>query len=198
MNALQQDIIGTIRKHGASRTVEICEDLMPLGYGGTMSFDDFKSYITKTISKMKSEGHVIGEDRPTPGSKPVRYWSLPKECNGVNHVKLTPTATIIQQRLVLPSGEYIDDDQFDDPAEMASDVVDAEQAPKPSPLLDYLIAEAEQSPAVDVEFKAKTGHFPMTITDALMLFGRKDLEGQYMSAFLQGIAAAERHHGIAE
>lgn len=78
MNALQQDIINIIRRNYSITTADICDKLEPLGYGGNMSFDDFKRHIGKTISKMRAEGHVTGEDRPNPGTKPIRYWMLPE------------------------------------------------------------------------------------------------------------------------
>jgi hypothetical protein len=117
-----------------------------------MSFDDFKSHITKTISKMKAEGHVIGEDRPTPGSKPVRYWSLPE-----SH-------------------------------EMASDVVEAEQAP------EILAPDYEPSSVAFVLHKK-----PMSAAKILKEFANCAFEDDGpLGAFLDGIAAAERFHGIAE
>jgi hypothetical protein len=171
MNALQKDIINTIRKHGASRTVEICEDLIPLGYGGAMSFDDFKTWIGKTISKMKAEGHVIGDDRPNPGTKPVRYWSLPEA------------------------------------AEMASDVAEVEQSPEtyrdtwtnpPAAEVEFkaapVIPEPDYEPAT-VAFRKS----PMSAAKILREFADLGFEDdRALGAFMDGIAAAERHHGISE
>jgi hypothetical protein len=167
MNALQQDIINTIRKHGASRTVEICEDLMPLGYGGTMNFDDFKSYIGKTISKMKAEHKVLGEDRPTPGSKPVRYWSLPEATEMASDVA---EAGFWNER----------------PVSMAPAFLNQKQAPEiPAP--DY-------DPST-VAFVKR----PMSAAKILKEFANCAFEDDRpLGAFLDGIAAAERFHGISE
>jgi hypothetical protein len=169
MNALQQDILNTIRKHGASRTVEICEDLMPLGYGGTMSFDDFKTWIGKTISKMKAEGHVIGEDRPNPGTKPVRYWALPEAVNQQMTTEMESDIAEIEQ------GEWSDAKTFE---------CEPEQAPE--------IPEPDYEPS-SVAFRK----VPMTVDRAICALGEAGFSHDDMPAFMSGIAAAERHHGIA-
>jgi hypothetical protein len=172
MNALQQDIINTIRKHGASRTVEICEDLMPLGYGGTMNFDDFKSYIGKTISKMKAEGHVIGEDRPNPGTKPVRYWALP--------------VPVTEESLA---------------TEMDSDIAEIEQGEwSDAKTFECEPKQAPEIPAPD--YDPSTVAFvkrPMSAAKILREFANLGFDDdRAIGAFMDGIAAAERYHGIAE
>jgi hypothetical protein len=193
MNALQLDIIETIKRHGPMTTAEICEYLEPLGYGGLGSYEDYKRHIGKTISKMKSEGHVTGKERPNPGTKPLMYWGLPGSEN------LGDWAYHGKERLV--THESVTAVPPENYAEMASDVVEAEQAGEWSDSKTFE-CQPEQAPEIpEPDYDPSTVAFPkrpMTLTDALMLFGRKDLEGQYMSAFLQGIAAAERFHGIAE
>jgi hypothetical protein len=172
MNALQQDIINTIRKHGASRTVEICEDLIPLGYGGAMSFDDFKTWIGKTISKMKAEGHVIGEDRPNPGTKPVRYWSLPEP--------------VTEESLA---------------TEMDSDIAEIEQGEwSDAKTFEHKPDQHQEIPAPN--YDPRTVAFvkrPMSAAKILREFANLGMEDdRAMGVFMDGIAAAERHHGIAE
>jgi hypothetical protein len=182
MNALQIDIISILSSNGALRTADICERLEDRGYGGTMSYEQFKAHITKTISKMKADGHAIGEDRPNPGTKPVRYWALP---------------------------EPVVNDQMT--TEMASDVAEVEQSHGPSLSLDDMMKQFEHEPDVEIVFddgsklecaeirKILPSNKPMSAVKILREFANLGFEDdRALGAFMDGIAAAERHHGIAE
>jgi hypothetical protein len=86
---------------------------------------------------------------------------------------------------------------------MASGVVEAEQAPPPSPLVDFLIAEAEREPEIPApDYKPSTVAFPkrpMSAAKILKEFANLGMEDdRAMGVFMDGIAAAERFHGIAE
>jgi hypothetical protein len=155
MNALQKDIIHLISRHGPMTSSQLQDRLNTTELGYNFELE----HISKTASKMKSNGLLVGEDRPNPGTKPVRYWALPEP--------------VSEESLA---------------AEMASDVAEVEQAPEiPAP--DY-----EPSSVAFVLHKK-----PMSVRKALSEYaGLGHDEDRYLGAFMDGIAAAERHHGIAE
>ena len=76
MNQSYKDIITIIQRRGPITTGEVCEHLEPLGYGGGMKWQDYRDTIAKQLGYLKSKGDLIGEDRPQPKGKPLRFWSL--------------------------------------------------------------------------------------------------------------------------
>lgn len=183
MNQLQKDILHFIQEDGPITTADLCAQLDSLGYGRTIDWDKFKSNIGKTISKMKAEGHVIGEDRPNPGTKPVRYWALPE-------ADQSGEAT-----------EMVKPDQFEDKLEMVeqagewSDAKTFEETPKEK-MNDFLLDKLKEKECT--EWKQLLPSKPMSVSKSLDLFKEACLDEAMMPSFLDGIAAAERHHGISE
>jgi hypothetical protein len=167
MNALQKDIIHLITRHGSMTSSQLQDRLntTELGYNFELS------HISKTASKMKSNGLLTSTERPNPGTKPVTYWALPE---------------VVNQQMT---------------TEMASDVAEVELAPPPSPLVDFLIAEAERIPEIPApDYEPSTVAFPkraMSVSQAMQEYADMDYDDP-LGAFLAGIAAAERFHGIAE
>jgi hypothetical protein len=167
MNAREQDIIYLIDRHGSMTSAQLQDYLTAPRYGYNLEVEQ----ISKIASKMKSNGLLVGEDRPNPGTKPVRYWSLPEA------------------------------------AEMASDVAEVEQSPEtyrdtwtnpPSAEVEFkaapVIPEPDYEPAT-VAFRKS----PMSAAKILREFANLGMEDdRAMGVFMDGIAAAERHHGIAE
>ena len=187
MNPLQQDIISIISRHGPLRTVDICSHLEPLGYGGNMSYEQFKEYVGKIVSKMKAEHKVASEKRPFPKSKPITYWALPPVVNqemttGVSHESVTAVppehyTEFEADKAKLARGEWSDAKTFECEPEQA------EEMPKP-------------------DYDPRTVAFPkspMSAVKILREFANLGFEDdRAMGVFMDGIAAAERHHGIAE
>jgi hypothetical protein len=159
MNAREQDIISIIKRHGpmTSAGLQVWLTMPALGYNLEIE------QISKIASKMKSNGLLVGEDRPNPGTKPVRYWSLPE-----------------------PSTEEYS------ATEMASDIAEVQQG-------EWSDAKTFESTPECTEWKKLLPSKPMSAAKILREFANLGMEDdRAMGVFMEGIAAAERYHGIAE
>lgn len=170
MNAREQDIISIIKRHGPMTSAGLQAWLTMPALGYNLEIEQ----ISKIASKMKSNGLLTGEDRPNPGTKPVRYWSLPEQV--VNDQMTTEMASDVAE---VEQGEWSDAKTFECDPEQAQEI--------PAP--DY-----EPSSVAFVLHKK-----PMSAAKILREFANLGMEDdRAMGVFMDGIAAAERHHGIAE
>lgn len=168
MNPREYDITNLIRRHGPMTSAELQGHLTHPHYGYNLEVEQ----ISKIASKMKSHGLLTGEDRPNPGTKPVRYWALPEPVSEESLV-----TEIESDMAEIEQGEWIDAKTFECKPEQA------EEMPKP----DY-------EPST-VAFRKS----PMSAAKILREFANLGMEDdRAMGVFMDGIAAAERHHGIAE
>ncbi len=166
MNARELDIHTLISAHGPLTSAQLQDYLTQPRYGYNLEVEQ----ISKIASKMKSNGLLVGEDRPNPGTKPVRYWSLPKP------VAEESLATEMDSDIAeIEQGEWSDAKTFE---------CEPEQAPE--------IPEPDYEPS-SVAFRK----VPMTVDRAICALGEAGFSHDDMPAFMSGIAAAERHHGIA-
>jgi hypothetical protein len=168
MNAREQDIISIIKRHGPMTSAGLQAWLTMPALGYNLEIEQ----ISKIASKMKSNGLLTGEDRPNPGTKPVRYWALPEP---VTEESLT--------------------------TEMASDVAEVEQGEwSDAKTFECEPGQAPEIPEPDYDPSSVAfPKSPMSATEILAEFADSGLEQAYMlQAFIVGIARAERHHGIAE
>jgi len=166
MNAREQDIIHLLIQNGPMTSAQLQDCLTNKLYGYNLEVEQ----ISKIASKMKSSGLLTGEDRPNPGTKPVRYWSLPEP--------------VTEESLA---------------TEMDSDIAEIEQGE----WSDAKTFECEQAPEIPApNYDPRTVAFvkrPMSAAKILREFANLGMEDdRAMGVFMDGIAAAERHHGIAE
>jgi hypothetical protein len=170
MNAREQDIIHLLIQNGPMTSAQLQDCLTNKLYGYNLEVEQ----ISKIASKMKSHGLLTGEDRPNPGTKPVRYWALP--------------VPVAEESLV---------------TEMASDITEIEQGEwSDAKTFECQPEQAPEIPAPD--YDPSTVAFvlhkkPMSAAKILREFANLGMEDdRAMGVFINGIAAAERHHGIAE
>jgi hypothetical protein len=199
MNPREQDIFNLINIHGPLTSAQLQEYMTEPRLGYNIEVKE----ITKIVSKMKSKGLLSGKERPNPGTKPMMYWGLPEAAGA----KQDLGDFVIYQDSQTYSEPVVNPDFT---TEMASDVAEVEQAqpPAPSPLVDCLIAEAEREPELEIQFNATTENTawkrllpskPMSAAKIQREFANCGFEDDRpLGAFLDGIAAAERHHGISE
>jgi hypothetical protein len=166
MNARELDIHTLISAHGPLTSAQLQDYLTQPRYGYNLEVEQ----ISKIASKMKSHGLLTGEDRPNPGTKPVRYWALPE---------------VVNQQMT---------------TEMASDVAEVEQGVWSDE--KTFECEPEQAPEIPApNYDPRTVAFvkrPMSASMAISEFREAGFSRDDLAVFMSGIAAAERHHGIAE
>jgi hypothetical protein len=166
MNVREQDIISIIKRHGPMTSAGLQAWLTMPALGYNLDVEQ----ISKIASKMKSNGLLVGEDRPNPGTKPVRYWALPEP--------------VVNDQMTTES------DHSEDGLEMV------EQSPKEK-MNDFLLDKLKEKECT--EWKQLLPSKPMSAAKILREFANLGFEDdRAMGAFMDGIAAAERHHGIAE
>ena len=159
MNARELDIHTLISAHGPLTSAQLQEYLTQPRYGYNLEVEQ----ISKIASKMKSNGLLTGEDRPNPGTKPVRYWALP---------------------------EPVVNDQMT--TEMESDIAEIEQG-------EWSDSKTFEAAPECTEWKKLLPSKPMSAAKILREFANLGFEDdRALGAYMDGIAAAERHHGIAE
>ena len=190
MNQQHKDILTAIGRKQPITTSGVAEYLMDhFGYGGGMKWQDYRDKIAKQLNNLKNNGDLIGEDRPQPKGKPLRYWSLaeshPEEmASDVAEVEPQP---VVNESLTT---EAVAED---------SSATHKENLTVETP--ETFTDTWTNPPAV--EFKA-TGkeNLPVETTRPRLsaeqlIQGYKEAGAQgNMLIFAAGVAFAEKHHGI--
>ncbi len=211
MNAFQKDIINLIKRHGPMTSAQLQDRLNIPEFGYNFELE----HVSKTASKMKSNGLLTGEDRPNPGTKPVRYWALQPvaevekgewsdaktfECQPEQaaEVGITDFVSLGKEDFTqVEKGAWSDAKTFECQPEQVEEVG----------ITDCVIIDKEHfthtqpvQPGYDPSLVPPVmPSKPMSSAKILREFANLGFDDdRAMGAFMEGIAAAERYHGIAE